>query len=331
MDFHLRAVGLTALLAVLIGLFIGGQLFSPGSRSARAAGQPLLAVRSPAAITAVDIHVPGREDVTLFRSDGGWIAQVGDTRYPAAAARAEGLAVLLSSLRRGSLASRDAARAGLGLSDDAASRLVVRVAGSRPNLELSVGARAPSGEEDYVQVRGQQAAYLVRGSLSILLGQERSYWLDLSVFPNGLDAARVVRVAVSGRPGTGALAFASAERLLGSSYVLERGKDGEGPAWSLRGNPAAVDPLVASAMVEALASLEGDDFAGADSTAAGPGAASLAVELTTISGISHTLHVVPAARGDALVAQSDASPFPFLLNPAALSRAVLAPTSLLAR
>jgi hypothetical protein len=330
MDFRLRVVGLTALLALLVGLFIGGQLFSPGSRSARAEGRPLLLVGSPAAITGVDLHVPGRGDLALARANGGWVASMDGRRYPAAAARAEGLAVLLSSLRRGSLASRDAARAGLGLADDTARRLVLHLAGGRPDVGLSVGARAPSGEEDYVQVRGQQAAYLVRGTLSILLGQDRSYWLDLSVFP-GLDAADVARVAVSGRPGTGAQAFGSAAKLLSSSYVLERGKDGQGPAWSLAGSAAAVDPLVASAMVEALASLEGDDFAGADSAAETPAAASLTIELGTVAGISHVLRVVPDARGDALLARADDAPYPCILNPAVLARAVLPPTSLLAR
>jgi hypothetical protein len=329
MDFNLRVVGLTALLAVLIGLFVGGQLFSPAGRSGRAAGQPLLSVGSPAAITGMDIQVPGGAEVSLVRADGGWAASMGGRRYPAAAARAEGLAVLLSTLRQGSLASRDAARAGLGLADDTARRLVIHRAGGRPDIGVSVGARAPSGEEDYVQVRGAKAAYLVRGSLSILLGQDRSYWLDLSVFPGGLAAGDITRVSVNGRPGAGAQAFGQAAKLLSSSYVLERGMGGEG--WKFAGSAAPVDPLVASAMVEAVASLEGDEFASAETPTDGPAAASLSIEVTTAAGAAHVLRIVPEVHGNALLARADTAQYPCILNPAVLARAVLPPTSLLAR
>jgi hypothetical protein len=329
MDFRLRIMGLTALLAALIGLFLGGMLFSPGRSRARDAARPLLALGSPAGITAMDIHAPGRAEMSLARNAGGWTMTSGGRQYPASTARAEGLARLLCTLARGGLASRDAARAGLGLDDAAARRLVVHLGGGKPDVGLFVGSRAPGGEEDYIQVRGQTAAYLVRGNLSILLGQDRAYWLDLAVLPGGLEAADVTRISVTGHPGAGRESFGPAAGALTSAYVLLRSQDGQG--WSIQGGTARVDPLLAAAMADALAVLEGEDITESGARVWGETGASVTVEVGTRSGASYAIQIVPSDRPGSLLAVPAGSVHAYLINPAVLSRAVRPVAELLAQ
>ncbi len=127
---------------------------------------------------------------------------------------------------------------------------MLRRSEGRPELRLRVGARAPSGQEDYLGLEGQEDVYLVRGNLSVLLAQDRAYWLNLYVFPDEVRGETIARVTVrragGRRPG--------GTDPSGGGYTLTR--SGEG--WTLDGGPA--DALAAQAMVEALARLEGQDL-----------------------------------------------------------------------
>jgi hypothetical protein len=332
MDFRLRIVGITAILSVLIGLFIGGRIFSPERIQARAAARPLLSLSSPSDIASVEIVIPGSEALRLERTAGGWEAKNGELTVPASAERAQSLARLLAGLPRGALVSRDPDRAaGLGLEEDRARLLVIHRTGGRSDVALFVGARAPSGEEDYVRVRGEHAAYLARGNLSVLLSQDRTYWYDLSLFPD-VNGSDIQRISVAG-----GLDLGQYGRLRGG-YALVRAPEGRGDAegqgaagspgsWSLRGQARKVDAVSAEAMASALARLEGDDLLAARGAAP---AAALTVELTTREGRSYRLAAGPLTPGGKVPVAAGGSPWIYLVNPVLLRRAVLTESELLA-
>jgi hypothetical protein len=324
MGFRMRVLGLSVMLVGLAGLFAAGLLFSPDRVQARARSAPLLPLASPRELSAVELFPRGSPPLTLRRRDGGWEAEVDGRIFPASAERAEALASLLAGLRRGPLVSTDPARnAELGLAENIAGLLVLHRAAGKPAVSLLVGARAPSGEQDYLMLKGQPAAYLVQGNLSVLLAQDRSYWLDLYLFPDEVQGATIGRIMVKGsipsRPGA---------RSLQASYTLVRAAKNGG--WSIQGEPGTVDASAAEAMADALARLEGDELLeampGAPRT---PATVSLKVEVQTLEGMSYSIQA--ARDGSRLQVRTSWSLWTYLVNPLLLARAVRPASELLAR
>lgn len=325
--FRLRFIRMTAILAVLIGLFIAGLLFSPQRMQARAAARPLLALVSPAEISEVDVVYRGSAQISLRRREAGWEAVAGSRIFPASAQRADALVGLLAGLQRGTLVSRGTASgAALGLEEKAAHLLLLRRAAGKPEIGLLVGARAPSGEEDYMMVKGETSAHLVRGNLSVLLSQERSYWLELRLLPDGVSRATISRIAVTGGVNLGAQAES-----LRADYTLVRVVGDQGAAWAMLGETRPVDALVANSMADHLSQLEGDDLLEpANARGSGSGEA-LTVEVTTVEGKSYAFSVRSSGTGRELSATTSWSPWTYPVNPVLLRRAIRPASELLAR
>jgi len=125
---------------------------------------------------------------------------------------------------------------------------VLRRGRGRPELRLRVGGRAPSGQEDYLGPEGREEVYLVRGNLSVLLAQDRAYWLDLYAFPDEVRGETIGSVTVRGQVSAGPGEPPSAA----ATFWPAPGR--LGPGWRA-GRRAA-----AEAMAEALARLEGQDL-----------------------------------------------------------------------
>ncbi len=309
MSFRSRLAALCTALAVLAGLFLLGLFLPQVGSEARAVEEALLPLSSPAELSAMEIHASGRA-LELRRTDGGWEAREGERVWPASSERAEALAGLLAGLRRGRLVSSDPARRGeLGLEDGAL--LVLRRGEGRAELRLRVGGRAAGGQEDYLGLEGQREVYLVRGNLSVLLAQDRAYWLNLYVFPDEVRGETIARVVVRGQvPITG-------EPPIRGGYTLVR--SGEG--WTLDGRPA--NALAAQAMAAALARLEGEDLLEAGAAEAAPGAPApggLEATVTTLDGRSWSFHA--QWQGDRLLLRPSGSPWIYPVNPRLLARAL---------
>jgi hypothetical protein len=331
-SFRARLAAVCAALALLAGLFLLGLLLPQEGREARAEEAPLLPLSSSAELSAMEIH-PGearqggrpeaaggrRAALELRRTDGGWQAREGGRVWLASSERAEALAALLAGLRRGRLVSSDPARRGeLGLEGGAA--LVLRRGEGQPELRLRVGGRAPGGQEDYLSLEGRPEVYLARGNLSVLLAQDRAYWLNLYVFPDEVRGETIARVVVRGAVPSG-----EGEPPVRGGYALAR--SGEG--WTLDGRPA--DATAAQAMADALARLEGEDLLEAEEApgTAGPGAGGAAAAaaggleaaVTTLDGRNYAIRVTREA-GELLLRLSG-SPWVYPLNPRMLARAIL--------
>jgi hypothetical protein len=329
MGLRIRFVLAAATLAGLVALFIGGLLFSPQKQQARAAEAPLLPIASGVQLTGVDIVRPGAAQVSLRPRDSRWEAEVDGRSFPASSERIQALAMLLAGLQRGSLMTRDPVRsAELGLGLEQARLLVLHLAG-RPNIALEVGERAPSGEEDYVRVRGESAVYLVRSSLSVLLAQDLAYWFDLRVLPGEVRGETIARITVRGGVDLG-----SPAGVLRGDYALERGSGERGGEWSLSGASERVDAAAAASMADSLALLEGEDFLEAAPVAPparpAPDRGTLEVEVATLEGKAYSLRVRAGPKRGLALVTAGGSPWTYLVREAQLRRAVRPPGELLA-
>ena len=323
MGLRIRFVLAAATLAGLVALFIGGLLFSPQKQQARAAEAPLLPIASGVQLSGVDILRPAAAQVSLRARDNRWEAEVDGRSFPASSERIQALAMLLAGLQRGSLMTRDPVRsAELGLGLEQARLLVLHLAG-RPNIALEVGERAPSGEEDYVRVRGESAVYLVRSSLSVLLAQDLAYWFDLRVLPGEVRGETIARITVRGGVDLG-----SPAGVLRGNYTLQRGSGERSGEWSLSGTSERVDAAAAASMVSALALLEGEDFLEAARPA--PDRGTLEVEVATLEGKAYSLRVRAGPEHGLALVTAGGSPWTYLVREAQLRRAIRPTAELLA-
>jgi hypothetical protein len=317
-SFRARLAAICVALAVLVALFLLGLLAPQGGRESRTVEAPLLPIASPAEISEMQIHagpLAGRA-LTLRRKDGDWEAREageareGDRIWPASSERAEALAGLLAGLRRGRLVSRDPARRGeLGL--ESGALLVLRRGQGQPELRLRVGVRAAGGQEDYLALEDEPEVYLVHGNLSVLLAQDRAYWLNLYVFPDEVRGETIGRVEVRGAVPAGE------GELIRADYTLERAGEG----WTVDRAPA--DVPAAQGMVEALAQLQGGDLLAQEeaSRSAVPASGGLEAVVTTLDGRTYAFRVV--REGQRLLLRVSGSPWVYPVNSRLLARAIL--------
>jgi hypothetical protein len=322
-----RLVAVCAVLLFLIAALVLGIVFSPDRVQARTAGRALLPLSSSEEITGVEIAFHGGPVVALARGPSGWKAVAGGKEYPASADRLQSFLHTVTGLTRGKKVSRDAGHfPELGLSDDTAWRLLLHRSASRPELVLLVGKRGPSGDEDYVRVAGEGAAYLVRGSLAFFLSQGPSYWYELHVLPDDVMGTTVARVTVRG-----SLQLAGPEPVVVQGpYTLERAPGAQSAEWTIDGQPA--NRLAAGAMAGALSLLEGDDFADAPVGEAGEAAGRrVDIEVATLEGKKYELAVSQDPASGKLLVTTSWSPWTYIVNPVLLQRAVRPRSMLQAR
>jgi hypothetical protein len=300
-----------------------GIVFSPDRVQARTAGRALLPLSSADEIAGIEIASAGAPVVTLARDASGWKAAAEGREHPVSGDRLQSFLHTLAGLTRGKMVSRDAAHfPELGLSVDTARRLVLHRSSGRPDLALLVGRRGPSGDEDYVRVPGEEAAYLARGSLAFFLSQGPSYWYELHVLPDDVTGTTVARIAVSGT-----LRLDGPEpAVVQGPYTLVRVPAAQSAEWTIDGKQA--NRLVAGAMASALSLLEGEDFADSSPET---GAGRLDVEVATLEGKKYELVVRQDPVSRKLLVTTSWSPWTYILNPVLLQRAVRPASVLQAR
>jgi hypothetical protein len=203
--------------------------------------------------------------------------------------------------------------------------LVLHLAG-RPDLALEIGGRAPSGEEDYVRVRGKSAVYLVRGNLSVLLAQDRTYWYDLRVLPAEVQAETMARITVRG-----SVDLSPADGILKGDFTLLRAGAERGGGWSMPGAGRPVDGTAVAALASSLAQLEGEDFLQAEpASGAAPAGGTLEIGVTTADGKAYRLRVRPGSGPGLALVSTSWSPWTYVLRAEPLRRVVRPAAELLA-
>jgi len=318
--FTARLAAVCTALALLAAAFILGRVFSPQRMEERRSGAPLVSLGHSAQVASVDVYSHATDStplVTLQRKGANlWEAAGGDTPYPASSDRVAVLLQGLLDLRRGNLVSSDPAKmANLGL-DPASAHLVILHAEGRPDVALLVGKRAPSGDQEYVELRGESSAFLTRSSIGILLSQDRSYWYGLRVLPDDVQSGAIMSVAVSGS-------------LIGAPYALLRVPAGQSFQWQLHGQNAAVNQTAATAMIDRLAQLEGIDFAPGGTPASQAGRL-LEVTVIALNGDRYILRVGAGSHNGELSLTTSWSPWTYVLDSLTLTRTIFRLSDLLA-
>jgi len=318
MSFRARLLAVCSASALLAVALVLGIVFSPQQVAQRKAGAPLVALPASARITSVDIFTRASDKAPLLtlKSSGPnrWEAESGGLAYPASPDRIAALLEGLRGMRRGDLVTTDPAkRPELGLDGDTAHMVLLHAEGAE--VALLVGKRAASGDEEYVMARGEPAAYLTRSSVGILLDQDSAYWYDLRVLPEDIQGGTILGITVGGSS-------------VKDAYSLERGQGAQGE-WRIRGRQEPVNPLAASAMADRLAELSGLDFAKSPPAARAGAPEGFQVTITAINGERYVLRISPGAEPERLFLTTSWSPWTYVVDSRALSRAVFPLSDLL--
>jgi hypothetical protein len=261
MTFRQKAIVLSAAAGVLLVVFVLGELFSP-QRLSRMGQSALMFPGFPkAAARRIELSDAGNT-VTLVRAEG-WSLDIGGTAYPAAEAKIGYLLDGIAELQRGTLVTRNPARAAdLGLADAAAVTVVVSGQKGETLCDFSAGRTGAAGSGRYLRASGSSEIFQSGESVSPYITAERRFWANLKVLPQGLRPEAVVRVSVKSQ-----LALAAGKDRRDLDYTLVLGQDSNGkPRWSFAGGGPVPEDKVRQ-VVDALLSLEGNDF---DTTTGAP-------------------------------------------------------------
>jgi hypothetical protein len=318
MSFRTRLLALCSVLAGLLILLVLGILFSPERVQARTSGRPILPSVRALKADGIDITVNGETKVSLHKAVSGWEARSGARAYPASADRIATFLRAVTALQRTSLVSSDARHLPeLGFSADAARLLVLHQAGA-PDIGLLVGKRGPSGDADYVQVREQASVYLARGSLAFFLAQDSSYWFELHVLPDDVQGTTIAAITVSG-----SLAL-DATSVLRGGYTLKRPSADKQDQWVIGSPEKPGDRVTAGAMSNALAMMEGVDFAESAAVAPPAGEAGrLDITVATFEGKKYSITASRGPEPGRVRITTSWSPWTYVVNALLLQRAVL--------
>jgi hypothetical protein len=319
MSFRARLLSLSCVLAGLIALQVIGIAFSPDRVQARTSGQPLVPGASAQKIDGFDISTNGETKIRVRKAADGWETLSDARTYPASADRITTFLRTVAGLSRTTLVSSDAAHLSeLGLSSDSARLLVLHRAGSK-EAALFVGKRGPGGDADYVQVRGERAVFLARGSLAFFLAQEPAYWFELHVLPDDVQGSTISEITVRGQLRVDDSGAAP----LRGGYSLKR-PSAEKPDQWLIGDPGKpADRVTAGAMASSLAGLEGVDFVDLPPGAGPAGAEHLEIVVKTFPGKNYLLVVSRGPEPGKVRITTNWSPWIYLVNALLLPRAVL--------
>lgn len=311
--YRRRLVALVALILALGGVYAFAMIRGAGKGGASTALLPGL---DPQRVSAVALSAPDRSPVKLEKTGTAWLVEVGARSFPANGIRVAALLEGLVALRAGKTMSRDPGlRARFGLDPPVAGRVKVEAAGGSLLADILVGKREPGGSEDFLALGASVEVHLTRSALSFYLSQEGAYWYDLSVLPYDVTGPRISQISVSGDLPSGGGAYSNV------GYRLVRG-EGNTQDWQVAGGGPELDQLKVDSVANSLASLQGVDLLERAPQASAE-ARQLRVVVVTEAGARYGLRAQPVGDGRQLLVIRDGSGYLYLVNAAALRRAVL--------
>jgi hypothetical protein len=259
MVYKQKLVFLSGLVGFLALIYVISLVFDPERIGRRNAAFTWLDPKTLDAVEGITISGPGNSPVvTLARKDKIWYVSHEGNEYPARQFRVDDFLGILT--RRAAYpvrASTAAAHEGLGLTEAAASRIVLSGAPSPARqtgavlLDLLVGQGDLTGQEIYLRKAGQNEVRSGENLFSGYISSSRPSWYNLRLFPeseNGqLDAGMVQRVTVyppeSGSP---------------EPQIFSRA----GKGWTFSGitEETGPDNSKVDSYIQGILNAEGDDF-----------------------------------------------------------------------
>jgi hypothetical protein len=251
--------GLAGLLALVYVLTL---VFEPERAGRRNAAFTWIDPNIIAQVEGVSISGPSGA-VELAKKNGAWHVFYNGAEYPARQLRVEDFLGLLSKRAAYPVrASTAAARERLGLTEEAASRIVLSASSGLPLLDLLVGQGDQTGRDVYLRKAGQDEIRSGEDLFSGYISGARTSWYNLRLFPESEDGAlevdAVQRLTVYPPAGEEAEDSNAAE-----PRIFSR----SGNNWTITGITVA-DPDTAKvdSYIRGILNIEGEDF----SESAGP-------------------------------------------------------------
>jgi len=294
--YNKKIVILSAVVAALAIIYILTFVLDPGN--SRAAAFAWLDSSNFDMADRIEIYgVNGNTE--LVRKNNAWFfsATTTGTEYPVKQGRVEDLFAVLSRRDVYPLrATSQDARERLGLTEDSASRIIVRGGAGLPLLDLLIGRAAAVGSEIYLRRGGWNEIYSGEDRFTLFTDFEPVSWCDLRLF-SGVESGVMYTID--------AVQQADVKPSGGDAYVLRR----RGGEWIIQGDESAVlDTITVDAWLRTVLEAECDTFS--------EGSISLAAASITLwfgDGTSQTIQASIPDGDNYRKATVSGSPYVYLL------------------
>jgi hypothetical protein len=300
--------GLAGLLALVYALTL---VFEPERAGRRNAAFNWIDPKLAAQVENIRVSGP-QEVVELARKDGAWRVSYNGAEYPARQLRVDDfLGVLSKRAAYPVRASTAAAQERLGLTGEAASRIVLSAASGPPLLDLLVGQADQTGREVYLRTAGQNEIRSGEDLFSGYISSARTSWYNLRLFPESesgaLDVDAVQRLTIYPPAGENGPA---------DPRIFSR----SGNNWTITGiDTADPDNTKVDSYIRGILNTEGDDFS-ESLTPADPVFDEARLVLELGDGSIHTLRLGEADESNRRPAAVSGSPYVYSLAGWAVDR-----------
>ncbi|MDR2109978.1 MAG: DUF4340 domain-containing protein [Spirochaetaceae bacterium] len=308
MEYKKKLTGLVCLIGVLALVYGGTLVFDPERVNSRNASFVWLNAEGQDRADRIEISRAGSEPITLIRKNNEWFVPREGIDFPAKQGRVEDLFRLLST--RGAYpprASTAASHERLGLTEETASRIVIRGgAGAYPLLDLLIGDPDATGKEIYLRQNNQNEVRSGESGLSSYAGGSPASWCNLRLFPDSpgrslnVDMIQGLRVDF---PAPGADTGPAAP------MVLVRSAGG----WTLEGGSEPPDTQRVESYIRSILDAEGEDFA-VSVRPEEPVFNDGRITLNTGDGGTHTIRLGPPGAENRRNAAVSLSPYVYTLG-----------------
>ena len=255
LTYKKKVTVLLVIIAVLLATYILSLVLDPENRR-----DPSFAWLDPSHIIMADgIEISGTEGrIVLRRRNNVWFFQTeasesgvdrSGIEFPVKQERVSDLFALLS--RRDAHPVRASSSEGimrLGLTEDRASRIIIRGGAGLPLMDLLIGSPDALGQEVFLRRTGWNQVYSAEDDFSFFTEAKPAFWYNLRLFPPiATDAVQQAEInhpagTPDGEP---------------SAFILRR----SGGRWVIPGNEnASVDTVRVESWLRLTLEAEGDDF-----------------------------------------------------------------------
>jgi len=240
LTYKKKVLVLSALVAVLALIYILTFVLDSDNR-----GGAAFAWLDPSLFVMADgLEISGPESMTVLkRRNGVWFVSGDSGEFPAKQERVDDLFSLLGL--KANYPVRATSSEGierLALTEEKASRIVVRGGAGLPLLDLLIGGADALGREVYLRRAPWNQIYSAEDKFSYFINLKTDSWYDLRLFPEELSVDSIQQVEVS---------------FPDEAYILRR----SGRGWIIVGKEDALDANRVEAFLKRLLEAEADSFA----------------------------------------------------------------------
>ena len=273
MAYKKKLTILLILVGVLALIYISSFVFDSGKKRSDA-----FSWLDPALLGSADkIEISGSGGMTvLSRKNNTWVFSAGAEEYPAKQDRVEDFLSRLT--RKESYALRAAsseARERLGLSENSASRVIIRGGAGLPLLDLLIGTADALGREIYLRRADKNEIYSGEDRLTLYVDSKPQSWYNLRLFTANTTVEMVQQAEVV---------------ISQDTYMLRR----SGGGWIMTGNnESTLDSPKVDAWLRSVLEAEGEDFSAGFAVNASPALVEGRITLRFGDGTTRTIQTGP--------------------------------------